>query len=218
VEFEGPGTYGEVLEARGYELTRHLVPASGVPADLPDFLLVMGGPMSANDTDPWIGEELTYIRKALEHGVAYLGTCLGSQLLARAVGGSVYPGPLFEAGPSEIRLTPRGQTDPAFSHLPPRATVCQWHGEGVTVPEDTVVLASSPEFPVQAFRYARSAYGLLFHLELAGDGIDTLCANCPRDLTRAGLTGAELKAAAAPLLPQWRTWAEQVLAGILRIT
>src|SRR5919202_2783697 len=49
-------------------------------------LIVMGGPMSANDPEPWVDAELRAIEAALESSRPVLGVCLGAQLLAKALG------------------------------------------------------------------------------------------------------------------------------------
>ncbi len=98
VPFEGPGTFRQALEAREYAIRTILVPSEGLPQDPGDFLLIMGGPMSVNDSDSWIGDELEYVQGVLDQGVPIVGICFGGQLLAKAVGGVVVPGPRFEIG------------------------------------------------------------------------------------------------------------------------
>ena len=46
----------------------------------------------------WIAEELEWIKAAMNKDIPILGICFGSQLLAKALGGSVVPGPTFEIG------------------------------------------------------------------------------------------------------------------------
>ena len=49
VPFEGPGAFATALTARGVSLERYLVPQDGLPKDVGDLLIVMGGPMSAGN-------------------------------------------------------------------------------------------------------------------------------------------------------------------------
>ena len=65
VPFKGPGAFATALADRGVSLDRHLVPRDGLPGDAGDLLIVMGGPMSVNDSDSWIVEETAFIRSAL---------------------------------------------------------------------------------------------------------------------------------------------------------
>jgi GMP synthase (glutamine-hydrolysing) len=200
VPFEGPGTFARALKARGYSIEPYVVPSDGLPPSPGDFLLVMGGPMSVNDPRAWISEELAFIREAVEAGTPFLGICLGSQLLAKAMGGRVFPGLRSEIGMTRISLTPEGSGDPAFAGAPAELDVFEWHGEGIELPAGAVRLATSSLFPVQAFRWKSRAYGLLFHLEVESANVRALCEGCPADLEKARLTAGQVMKAAEPEL------------------
>lgn len=215
VLFEGPGVFREALESRHYQLETLLVPKRDLPRTLPDFLLVMGGPMSVNDSDPWIEQELLFIRHAIETGIPVLGVCLGSQFMAKALGGEVRPGPRLEIGPTPVTRTVEEDTDPMFGTLPRNFTVFQWHGEGLTLPPGACVLASSEFYPVQAFRYGNRAYGLLFHLELEIDGVAALCRECATDVQRAHTTTEALLASAETLLPESHRLADRLIGHLV---
>ena len=217
VPFEGPGLFAAALKDLGFELTSFLTPEQGLPPDPGDFLLVMGGPMSVNDELPWIGPELEFIRDAVERDIPYLGICLGSQLLARAFGGSVYPGPRTEIGLTPIHKTEQGQADPVLATLPDTASVFEWHGEGIHAPPGAAVLCSSDDFPVQAFRLRERAYGLLFHLEVTMDGVETLCRECPEDVVRGGKTPEDVQSEMAPHLPTMGMWAKSVVENLANL-
>jgi GMP synthase (glutamine-hydrolysing) len=214
VPFEGPGVFEQALGDLGFALTRRLVPVEDLPTNLPDFLLVMGGPMSANDPDAWIADELAFIRRTVEAGVPFLGICLGSQLLAKAMGGRVYKGPGIEIGMTRVELTDAGRSDPLFKSAPTPLDVFEWHGEGIEAPPGATVLASSALFPVQAFRCGAKALGLLFHAELEESGIRALCEKCPEDAAKAGLDAKAILAAAKPHLPGLHRWAGAVVRGL----
>ena len=214
VPFEGPGVFAAALADAGYELTRRVVPTEGLPPNPGDFLLVMGGPMSANDPDRWIQNELAFIRRAVEAGVPYLGVCLGSQLLAKAMGGRVYKGPAVEIGFTRIVPTDAGRNDPLFAGAPEPLDVFEWHGEGIDLPPGAVALASSRHFPVQAFRGCPRAAGLLFHIEVETDGIAALCRNCPDDLARGGADAAAVQREATRYLPNLHRWARRMISAL----
>lgn len=214
VPFEGPGVFAAALADAGYELARRDVPADGLPSDHGDFLLVMGGPMSVNDPDPWIADELAFIRRAVESGVPYLGVCLGSQLLAKAMGGRVCKGPAVEIGFTRITPTDAGRSDALFAGAPDPLDVFEWHGEGIELPPRAVALASSKRFPVQAFRVGPRAAGLLFHIEIEDAGIASLCAHCPDDLARGGADAAALQRDAARHLPNLHRWARRIVTSL----
>jgi len=214
VPFEGPGVFQVYLEKRGLETHKMLVPSQGVPEDLPDFLLVMGGPMSVNDDDSWIEKELAFIRRSVEADIPVLGVCLGSQFITKALGGEVKQGPRLEIGPVPIAFTVEEDTDPVFGTFPPTLEVFQWHGEGLTLPPGAILLASSQHFPVQAFRYGERIYGLLFHLELETSGVEALCRECSDDVQKAGMTTEALLESAARVLPQSHELADRLIAHL----
>ncbi|WDT93165.1 type 1 glutamine amidotransferase [Thermoleophilum album] len=130
-------------------------------------VVVMGGPMSANDDRrlPGLAAELRWIERVVAAGVPYLGVCLGSQLLARAAGASVRPGNEPEIGFAEITVTAAGEGDPLLRHLAPRTVVLHWHGEIFDLPSGAASLACSELTEHQAFRLGDNAWGVLFHAE-----------------------------------------------------
>ena len=214
VPFEGPGVFRQSLERRQYQLETLLVPQRDLPTAPPDFLLVMGGPMSVNDSDPWIEKEQQFIRHAIEAGIPVLGVCLGSQFMAKALGGRVRPGPRPEIGPTLVTRIVEEDADAVFGTFPRRFTVFQWHGEGLTLPPGACVLASSECYPVQAFRYGDRAYGILFHLELEIEGVEALCRECVTDVQRAQTTTADLLASARNVFPECHRLADRLIAHL----
>lgn len=215
VPFEGPGVFRRALESRGYGVRCVLVPADGLPSDVGDFLLIMGGPMSVNDPDFWIQTELHFVKTVLQSGIPVLGICFGAQLLAKALGGSVAPGPTFEIGMVSVSLTGVGKTDPVFDSTPQTFPVFQWHGEGMTLPPGSTHLAISADFPVQAFRMKDRVYGLLFHLELEEAGILALCRECPQDVQRAGMSSETIQARSLPHLPMLHQLADRIIGHLV---
>lgn len=215
VPFEGPGAFSTALTNRGVSLDCYLVPQDGLPKDAGELLIVMGGPMSVNDSDQWIAEETAFIRSALQAGIPAIGVCLGSQLMAKALGATVRSGKTLEIGMTPVRLTPEAKQDPVFTTLPDSFDVFEWHGEIFDLPTGCVPLAGSTVAPLQAFRFGARAYGLLFHLEMEPAGVDALCRECALDLTRAHLTAQDVKAAAIPYLPTLHRFADRLIEHLL---
>ncbi|NGZ98908.1 MAG: hypothetical protein CV089_22840 [Nitrospira sp. WS110] len=215
VPFEGPGAFRAVLAERRVVLEQYLVPQDGLPKDAGDLLIVMGGPMSVNDSDKWITEETEFIRSALLTGKPVIGVCLGSQLMAKALGAMVRPGTALEIGMTPVCLTGEGKRDPVFGAGPDTFQVFEWHGEIFDLPEECVALAGSEIAPLQAFRYGNRAYGLLFHLEMEEDGIDSLCRECAPDLMKARLTASHVKSTATPHLHQSHVMADRLINHLL---
>jgi GMP synthase-like glutamine amidotransferase len=99
-------------------------------------------------------------------GLPFWGVCLGVQLLSASLGGRVYGGPTPEVGLLPVEITQEGRADPVFAELPRELVTLQWHGDTFDLPNGAVLLASSPAYPNQAFRFRR-AYGVQFHLEVS---------------------------------------------------
>ena len=147
-------------------------PAEGDPLPGPDeghrVAVVYGGAQSVNDAEQhaYLRAELDWIQRWLADGGAYLGLCLGGQLLARALGAIVarHPRGLHEIGYVQVHATAAGE-----SLLPKSLHVYQWHKEGFELPAGAELLATGTDFPNQAFRVAERAFGLQFHPEVTDD-------------------------------------------------
>lgn len=171
VPWEGLGALAEGLEARGVSW-RYVDLFAG--EHVPDLrcaqaVFVMGGPMGVYDTQNYsfLREEVAAIRAGVEAGTPTLGVCLGSQLLASALGAEVKPNPRGkEIGWGPVLRTAVGQADPIFQEFGVEETVLHWHGDVFGLPSGAVSLASSPLTYHQAFRWGPSAWGLLFHVEV----------------------------------------------------
>jgi len=169
-----PGRVGMLLEERGYKLERRC-PCLGcdLPANLSEYaaVVVFGGPMSANDGDclDGINREIRHVDTVLEAGVPYFGICLGAQILATALGGSVDPHPERHVEVGYTKVIPTENAGDLFEHS---THFYQFHREGFEVPRSAELLAAGTNsFPNQAFRYGDKAYGIQFHPEITIDMI-----------------------------------------------
>jgi GMP synthase (glutamine-hydrolysing) len=154
-------------------------------------IIVLGGPMNADDVDrhPNLAIEVELLRDALSRDMSILGICLGAQLLAKALGGSVIRNPVREIGWHDVHLTGEGIADPVLSTFAQRQRVFQWHEDGIGLPHGCIHLAHSDASTVQAFRYGEQAYGFQFHLEVDRPLIDrwlSVPANQPMLAAEAG--------------------------------
>lgn len=166
------GWLGDVLVDRSLPVTT-VRPAAGEP--LPATItwraiVILGGPMGAYEEDrhPFLSAEKEFMAAAVADRRPLLGICLGSQLLADALGGRAYPGPTIEAGFPTIRPTEAGRRDRIGRLLD--GEVLAWHRDTWTPPPGATVLARSELYP-QAFRLG-SALGLQFHAELPAAGLE----------------------------------------------
>jgi GMP synthase (glutamine-hydrolysing) len=133
-----------------------------------DGLIVLGGPMNVDEVDkyPNLITELKLIREAVTKEVPILGICLGSQLLAKALGAKVKKNPEKEIGWYEVSPTKEGEVDGLMTNFMKEEKIFQWHGDTFDLPHGAQLLASSPLCKNQAFRYGDNIYGFQFHLEV----------------------------------------------------
>ncbi|HZL51850.1 MAG TPA: glutamine amidotransferase [Terracidiphilus sp.] len=167
--WEGPGLIAVEAKARGLCLdVRRLDQGASIPdSDQVNGLVVMGGPVGAYETDkyPFLTEECRLLGELAHRNRPVLGICLGSQLLAKALGADVFPGHGPEIGFGFVELTQAGKQDPLFATVGSSIPVFHWHGDTFDLPEGAVLLASNKEYAQQAFRFGSCAYGLQFHIE-----------------------------------------------------
>ena len=176
---EHPGIFRAFLDEDGHSWTAvHLDEGEALPASMQgyDALWVLGGPMDVwqEEAHPWLVAEKAFIRRAvIDQGYPFLGMCLGHQLLAEAVGGSVGLAAQPEIGILPVNLTEDGASGVLFDGIDATFPVLQWHSAMVTsLPSDCKVLATTEACPVQAFSWQTRAHGVQFHLEVENDTID----------------------------------------------
>jgi len=176
VPFEDLGTLAPLLARRGHEVRYVEVPLArldDVDPLKPDLLVVLGGPIGVYESDlyPFLNTETQLIARRLEAGRAVLGVCLGSQLMATALGARVYPSGVKEIGWAPIELTSEGRAS-CLCRLE-RTAVLHWHGDTFDLPAGAVRLASTPVCPNQAFSWGERALALQFHAEAAGVALES---------------------------------------------
>ena len=167
-ERSDPGRIGRLLREQGVILDIRR-PRFGDPLprtmDAHDGAIVFGGPMSANDDEDYLHQEIDWIGVPLAERKPFLGICLGAQMLARHLGHRVAPHP---EGRVEVGFYPIRAAQPGCrlwaENFPQK--VYQWHREGFDLPAGATLLAEGDDFQAQAFRYGPCAYGLQFHPEV----------------------------------------------------
>jgi GMP synthase (glutamine-hydrolysing) len=203
---ETPGLIAEALAARGAAI-RHVRPFAGeaIPATMDGAagLVVMGGPMGVYEQDqfPFLRDEIRLIQQALRDNKPVIGVCLGSQLLAAALGAAVTKGRQKEIGWFPVTLTRDGASDPLLAGAPASFTALHWHGDVFELPRGAVSLASSALTTHQAFRCGATAYGFLFHMETTAPLIEGMVGNFGDELQGARVNGDDIIARAGEHLP-----------------
>ena len=168
---EGPGVIGKLLEADGFELQTVFAKKEKIPALDHSAVLILGAPESANDDLQYLRDEMELIRSASEKNIPTLGICLGSQLIAKAFGANVYPGPKKEIGFYHNVESDKASNSRLFSGISNPFTVFHWHGDTFDLPKNAVHLASSEQYAHQAFRLKDNVYGFQFHVEVTPEMI-----------------------------------------------
>jgi GMP synthase (glutamine-hydrolysing) len=165
-ETSTPGRIGMMLKAMGFALDiRRPCLGDALPKTMDEHAgaVVFGGPMSANDPEPWIAREIDWIGVPLKEQKPFLGVCLGAQMLAKHLGGNVdgHVESRVEIGYYPIYPVNGGDGISDWPH-----EVYQWHRESFTLPREAKLFARGDHFENQAFRYGPSAYGIQFHPEV----------------------------------------------------
>jgi len=178
IKTEGPGTIQDFLRENNiaYKIVE-LADEEITNTEKFDALIMMGGPMSVNESDiyTYISREEELTRDFIKKGKKVLGVCLGAQIMAKALGAKVYRGKEPEIGWYDIELTEAGIKDNLMNKLAlhPKAgdywkkfKVFHWHGETFDIPEGAVRLAKSGLYQNQAFKCSDNAYAFQFHIEV----------------------------------------------------
>lgn len=135
-----------------------------------DFLIVMGGPMGIHDEDKysWLKQEKDFIKSSITNNKIVLGICLGSQLVANALGAKVYKNKFKEIGWFPIRIKSGHKF---FKDFPDEMEVFHWHGDTFDLPKGAVHISQSTVCKNQAFVFNDRVIGLQFHFEVTMDSI-----------------------------------------------
>jgi GMP synthase-like glutamine amidotransferase len=186
VPFENAGSIAGWLKKQKATTTytRFFADESLPPTDDPDLVIIMGGPMSANDesTLPWLKAEKEFILNTIQRDVPMLGICLGAQLIAAALGARVYRNSRREIGWFPVYSVP--SEEDAFQ-FPEAFYAFHWHGETFDIPEGSIRLARSERCAHQAFQIGRHTLGLQFHLETTPENAQALIENCRDEMEKS---------------------------------
>lgn len=190
VEFEQPALITEwAAEHNHIVKIYHLYQHNCQLPEINDFdmLIVMGGPMSANDCSSvdWLASEKKFILTAIKANKFVFGICLGAQLIAAALGAKISRMPSREIGWHKIKIIPNSSNNNYVRCFTDGMKVFHWHGEKFDIPEGAQHLLASEACANQAFLYGKNVIGLQFHLEMDKANITDIIANCGNEIEPA---------------------------------
>lgn len=171
VAFEDLGTLEDILSEREWAIDYVEAPLANwdeFDPLAPDLLVILGGPISANDekTYPFLAPEITAIKQRLTADQPTLGICLGAQLIARALGMRVFPGDETEIGWKPLLLSDAGYASPARHLGAEHGFMFHWHGENFDLPNEAVLLAGTEACLHQIFGWGSSTLAFQCHPEV----------------------------------------------------
>jgi GMP synthase-like glutamine amidotransferase len=131
-------------------------------------LIPLGGSVGALDDEkaPWLPRERSLLRDAVAKDLPVLGICLGAQLLAVSLDGTLGKSPEPEIGIHQVTVS--NSNDPIFGPLAAEESLpsIQWHQDMVALlPSNSTVIAHSKQCANQIYRVGTIHYGLQFHPE-----------------------------------------------------
>jgi GMP synthase (glutamine-hydrolysing) len=215
------GHAGPALRAAGIELDeRFLKEGDWLPAlEDVDGLLVLGGDQSVRDIadEPLLTAETDLLREAVARELPVLGVCLGAQLLAHALGGSVSRLPRRMVAWTPIEPLTAAAGDPVLGALPEGAFALHWNEDGFEPPPGAVELLRRCGTTAEAFRYGDRAWGVQFHPEVDPESLEGWYRTGYQELSQAGVTEAQARAADAVHLSGQRALSEALFGGFARV-
>ncbi len=221
VAFEDLGLLGPVLAREGWDVTLHDPAVDDVPdraGDDAGLLIVLGGPIGVYETEsyPFLNAEIDLIAHRLSRHLPVLGICLGAQLMAKALGSRVYPGPVKEIGWGGVALTAEGDASCLNPLQADGEVVLHWHGDTFDLPAGAQRLASNRHYDNQAFAYGPNALALQFHLEADPRRLEHWYVGHASELATAKVSVREFRASTSKIAAGRAALAERVFTRWLR--
>jgi GMP synthase (glutamine-hydrolysing) len=199
VAFEDLGTLAPVLAAKGYQATyveAAVEDLTQIDPLSPDLLIVLGGPIGVYNVKdyPFLQDEITLVEKRLAADLPTLGICLGSQIIAHALGANVYFSGRKEIGWKPLILSQAGRQSCLAALAPELISVLHWHGDTFDLPQGATHLAATDEFQNQAFTWGRNCLALQFHIEVTQQQLQNWFVGHALEIsTTSGVSVAQLR-------------------------
>jgi len=194
IAIEEPGYFTTFLDRHGipWQLVR-IDAGDAMPENLngASGLCLMGGSMSVNDELPWIASELALIRQAVAADIPVIGHCLGGQLMAKALGGSVGKNPVKEIGWGDVRVTDAAAARPWLGDAPAPMLAFHWHGETFSPPPGATCILDSACCANQAWVLNDRHIGMQCHVEMTPELIASWCEHGAAEIAASDSPGVQ---------------------------
>jgi GMP synthase (glutamine-hydrolysing) len=221
----GPGRLGACLRDHGFRLDirrpdLHAVGSpQGLPADLDDVqgMVVLGGPQNVTDIGkhPWMQAEAAMVKAAHERLLPVIGICLGAQLIAHALGGTVAPREKPAVGFYDLQINTTGQTETVLAGIAwtsPQVFSC---GQEVTaLPPGATLLAGARQTRHAIFRAGVRTFGFICHFECDRPMLDALMAVSRGAMPGAGITPGEVTAQSDQMYPVYARLSDRLCVNL----
>lgn len=178
-----------------------------------DLLVVLGGPIGVYQEQeyPFITHEIALLTKRLKLDLPTLGICLGSQLMARALGAKVYPNHTKEIGWIPLNLTEKGKESCVQCLSSEHTSMFHWHGDTFDLPEGAELLASTKSCKNQIFTYGKNGLAFQCHPEISAQHLEKWWIGHTAELSYNQLSVNELRNQSIKLAPQLQKQSIQCL-------
>jgi len=152
---------------------------------LDDTYIILGGHMGSYDDKkfPYLQKEKQWLKKAINSNTKILGICLGSQLIADAMGGKAYLSEQIEFGFKDLNFI---EEDSLFDDFK-NSKVFSWHRDTFEIPPGATLVAKTI-FP-QIYKI-KNTTALQFHPEIK---LDLFEAWYDSELSKQELEGYDVK-------------------------
>ena len=174
MDCEGPGIIEDSLRKANYTITYHDAYKKGIQIvpeshQIFDIIILMGGPKSVYDPkeDTFFKPYLRLVENTISiPGKKVLGICLGSQIIAKALGAKVEKGNNgLEVGFSKVSIL--NSAHPIFQHITSsHISTFHLHADTFSLPAGSERLMSSDKYENQMFSYENKAFGIQCHFEV----------------------------------------------------
>ncbi len=136
-------------------------------------VVLMGGPMSANDDLSWIQAVINLILEAKIADIPLLGHCLGGQLISKALGVEVTKNSVKEIGWASVTVSNAEVGKDWFGPIE-TFNAFHWHGETFGLPQGAHRILSSKHCENQGYIMGKHLV-LQTHIEVTADMVKSWC-------------------------------------------